>query len=266
MTRLLLLVSLGLVLLPGVAAGQRASSSDSGAGQVEGYVIDGEVNDTWLEDAEVRFTPRSGAAATVQTGENGYYSVALRPGTYTMRVSKKGFVVTEETVSVRAGASLVENISLLHAAGSRPPEWRFTLTWARDGDGKVEDVDAMLQIPGVEDTLDFRQKGVDYHGTFLDVDARNWSGPETITIKRFESDDWYYYYVFNYSTRNNRAALSKAGIKIEVHKDGKYLKSFRLPPGKGWLFAAFAVKGDVLQPIGEYKYQKGKHPLRGHPN
>ncbi|MGD9627767.1 MAG: TonB-dependent receptor [Pyrinomonadaceae bacterium] len=89
-----------------------AAAAQPNAGAIRGTTID--VQGSLVIDAEVTLTLTDGSIRTTRSSDSGQFSfTGLAPGTYSIRVSKSGFAVYENTgVAVRAGRTVTLEVTL----------------------------------------------------------------------------------------------------------------------------------------------------------
>ncbi len=238
-----LLVSLGVFSV--YAGGQN--------GRISGYVVYGEVRDKPLDNLEVTITSAvGGKRITATTNRNGYYVAKdLTPGKYVVSIDQPKYNPAEASVRVRGGDNTKQNFSLLNRAQAGDSNYRVTLTWCDRDSRAVRDVDTYLSIPGVGDPLYFGRRGVNFHGTHLDVDDIDWRGPETTTIHDLRNGT-YIFYVNNYSDRGKPRALGNSEVKVQVYRGADQLHVFRVPPGRGITYEVFRIVDGKIVPVERY--------------
>ncbi|AGT36133.1 hypothetical protein N186_08985 [Thermofilum adornatum] len=122
MTKYTLLMALTLAMLMLFAPMLYA---DSGA---YGYIVDPNGNPVGGEVVTV-LDSNSGVVAMTTTGPNGFFQVALLPGTYTLRVSKAGYV--DKTIQFTYGKTgypvFLGNITLDYAVQYSLPVRNITI-------------------------------------------------------------------------------------------------------------------------------------------
>lgn len=212
-------------------------------GALNGYVVDAT---TKLPlSAYVKILSGSVTYATVSTDSSGYYSVSLPASSYKLSFSKSGYVTYSPNTSytVQASETLTADLAALSPNNlASNSQMRIVLTWTgptsdwSENLKRVEDVDAYLKTPGSATPIYFRNTSGS--GGYLDVDERNWRGPETITITQPVSGV-YHYYIANYNNNCNYYALGKSKVRVAVYQGSTLIKDYSWQNGYGTVFSVF---------------------------
>lgn len=156
------------------------------------------------------------------TDENGY---AKTPAEYwsnkvdtkiPLRVIAKNYEQFDEKLSVIMG--VLKTKRFLMTKTVPPTDWRFVLSWEQ----KPSDLD--LHLVGPDYHISFRDRRSVDGQAYLDRDAMNGYGAETITLIRPAQKDEFKLSVVNFS---NESPIS--GVNIQVYGNGKLVKSIQLP-------------------------------------
>ncbi len=114
---------------------------------------------------------------------------------------------------------------------------RFVLSWGSEATGAPSDLDAHLFGPRmIEDGMFHVYYSAQKYGvnggevyTQLDVDDKDWVGPETITVD-IPTDGTYYYYVYNYAyDEKGEGSFAVSDAKVDVYKGDKLLTTYNVP-------------------------------------
>lgn len=170
--------------------------------------------------------------ATATTDENGYYSLDLEPGTYTVQLTKEGYMTDYVTQSFVHGSSSASPNDLWLMPPPDNGEIRIVLTWGAVPD----DLDAHLTGP----TPDGSSFHIFYDNDLymfndqlyvgLDFDDTDRYGPETMTMMSVTQEVYgtYSYFVHNYS---EEAPLVESGATVKVYQGGSEspVKTYTIP-------------------------------------
>jgi len=236
-----------------LAAG-RAAAQD----QAPDVLVRFELNDALVKDRALpgvsvqvaRAGAGGGAIASGQTGADGRWSTRVRPGSYDVSYRRAGYVpYTSEATELREEGQLV-TVSLsrqVEATQATARDVRIILNWGSRKD-QVRDADAHLQCacPAPDRHVYFKNRkhrGAG-HVALLDVDDRDWGGPETITLTTPVNGD-YTYWVNDYS--GPPALLGTSDLVVRVLIGGQPAGEFRVFRGltaRDWRpFKAIRVAG-----------------------
>ncbi|NDD64479.1 MAG: hypothetical protein EBZ36_10970, partial [Acidobacteria bacterium] len=201
--------------------------------------------------------PFAGASVTISEANasdtsnvNGLYTLGnLSPGVRTISVSAAGFVTSQVQLTVGAGLTVTQNISLLPVIQS--DEIRITLNWTKDPNQRPQDLDAHLIVPVQGSScyqVFFQDKGTltEMPYAMLDVDNIQLEGsPATETIRISQLlNVTYRFFVNNYSLET-RDGLSNSGATVQVFRGNIQTGSFRVPSGEGSYWNVFELNGQT---------------------
>ena len=196
------------------------STGDSKTGIITG-VVRNATNGSTLSGVTVIV---KGTGLTTQSGSDGTFKLTNVPaGAQTLQASLQGFVTSSVSVSVPAGQTVTQNLSLspvLQTAG----EFRITLNWTRSN-SVPDDLDMHLIVPqsdgtcyevyyanqGASDTVPFAQLEAD------NIDVTGDPPLETIHIAKL-APGTYTLYINHYSSAygepSNAMAASRATVQV----------------------------------------------------
>lgn len=220
-----------------------------------------EVNDAHVKDKAVpgvtlliATAPGTDAALTARTDEDGIADVDLAPGTYWVSYVRSGYVpIGDSETEIRADGQVVTTtMSMLLEAegGTARRRIRIVLNWG-SRPTQVRDADAHAYcVCGSSDAhvyfADMRHENLG-HVVELDVDDREWGGPETVTLSDPEPGS-YPYWVHQYS--RDEETLGQSDVVVRVFLDNTMAGEFRIPPElaqRTWKpFREIAVGPDLI--------------------
>lgn len=182
---------------------------------------------------------------SVTTNSSGYYSLTVRVGTYTLEVSKNGFIKGYINVSANGSTLKNQNTSITPVVESG--KIRIVLTW----DSSPRDLDSHLRfsLDGSTREVYYGNRSYTHNGSKcveLDYDYVDGFGPETITIDQPNATE-YTYYVHNYSGDDY---LTNSNAKVVVYSGNREIATYNVPTtGSGNNWDVFTIKGDHITPI-----------------
>jgi hypothetical protein len=183
---------------------------------------------------------------TFTTNAKGIITFPQRAdGTFTMTVSKSGFITTPIEFKIQTGVVIFNWFSISPEIPNK--DYRIVLDWGE----RPSDLD-----------LHFEKRGgyhISYHNmrthsdgnVQLDRDDMSSYGPETITIERTDARSVYTLYVIDYTNQRSRSssALSQSGAVIRVYSRNRLLHTFQVPAGQGIRWEVFRIEGGNIAPI-----------------
>lgn len=228
----------------------KGSTSDRGT--VKGQVIDG-VTGRGIPNALVYArrgwdNPDVGAAlAQTRTDSNGYYTLNLAIGNYTVFTNKENYISSRSNVICQKNQSATQNVTMSPATAS--DSIRFVLEWGVD----PRDLDSHLVGRYNETSTStyhvyFAHKSAYDDGIEicnLDVDDTTSYGPETVTLTP-TTDDAYYYYIYHYS---GSGTVATSGATVKIYQGQTLVRTFNVPAmqGSGRYWNVFAYKdGEII--------------------
>ncbi len=207
-----------------------------------------------LSNAEVLF--RNGVnnrkGEIVETGysdSNGYLSVKLNQGMYTIQIISDGYEVLYYNIVSNGQGNLIA-INVLPELGNN--ELAIVLTW----NDTPSDLDSHLFDPN--DSSGHIWYGVprNRYGASLDVDVRSGYGPETVTIMNL-TNGLYKYYVADFSNCSSRnttsTEMSYSDATVNIYSSEGLLQTFHVPTNKaGVIWEVFEIRNRRIIPIQRY--------------
>ena len=188
----------------------------------------------WFTDAE---TGRPIEGASVVIGKNDsietdFDGLAILPvikdGRYGFTFQKEGYITTKDTFEVIIGSIFlnkysipkkldIDHIKIIVDWGVTPP-----------------DLDAHL-VKENEYHISYRNMITSSDRTaWLDIDALNGYGPETITVTQVDQNAVYRYFIHNYTNRDavNDSRLSQSRATVRVYINNRFHASYQINAGK----------------------------------
>ncbi len=161
---------------------------------------------------------------TITTDSNGYYSVELPLGNYTVIATKEGYTSSYFNIIVQEGTTGNQNGTITPVVSEgEGNNYLITLTWGEN----PRDLDSHM----VGESNGSQQFHV-YFGNktygdecALDYDDTSSYGPEHITLVADE-DDTYYYYIYHFS---GSGAIITSEAKITVEQGNTLIAVFNVP-------------------------------------
>ncbi|MBE6783378.1 MAG: zinc-ribbon domain-containing protein [Ruminococcaceae bacterium] len=183
--------------------------------------------------------------ATTTTDDDGYYSIELPLGNYSVVASKNSFTNSSFNIVVQVGETENQN-------GVISPEvvgnsYLITLTWGDSPSDLDSHTEGETSV-GTGFHVYYSDKSAyedDIPVCLLDVDDTSSYGPEHITLNTV-SDQPYYYYVHRYSSSGS---LAESEAKVTIEQGGVLLAEFHVPTnlGEGRYWNIFAiVDGEII--------------------
>ena len=191
-----------------------------------------------------------------QADSYGEVGMNLEPGSYTVEISKAGYIVSYYTIVARQNDDFIQmNTSPI----LNDDEVRIVLTW-----GSIpSDLDSHLFTPYSsvsEDTTYHIWYGNthDANGNNLDVDDTTSYGPETMTINHI-GNGLYKYYVADYTncSANNTQSydMSLSGARVSVYTKDGLVQTFYVPSNRpGVIWEVFEIRNKRIIPLQRYYY------------
>jgi hypothetical protein len=196
-----------------------------------------------------------------KTDETGIFIFDAEIGQYTLNVAKEGFIGM--TVTTRMGADETPR-EVICALSPEIKEFRIVLTWG----SRPRDLDAHLSGPnpdGGDFHIWYRNKILIAGKDFLDKDDTDKYGPETITIYKPATGD-YYYSVYDYSNKKKKRSkyLSRSNASVQVYGQNKLLASFDIPQnirGNCWHVFKINEIHEIIQ-VNEIDFVKNERDIQ----
>ena len=219
-----------------------AGSPPNDVGTIDGTALDATDAVTPVAGATIELrngvNQTTGALAVPSTTTDGAGAFSLSnvpPGTYTLLAILTGSYYDAPLMVVSIGGQ-TESYTVLMSPVLLSGQIRIVLTWSDDA-GDPPDLDSHLFTP----TIGGSTHHVYYANTgsvasapyaTLDVDDRDWSGPETITIQD-SYDGTYEYRVHQYpavSPAADRGNLWRSDAVVRVYDSAGLRYTFNVPP------------------------------------
>jgi hypothetical protein len=201
-----------------------------------------QINDSYVKDKVIANVGIGVAAvkdgpfvASGTTDAKGQLGLSLEPGNYFVTYKAPGYVPIEKS-PIQVGSTpmtitttltmLMEDIGTGNHA-----RIQIVLNWGSRREDQVRDVDAHLLCPckaeGAHTYFGAQLHEGGGHSGVLDVDDRDWGGPETITITD-PVQGAYYYWVYDYSGSDN-AKLGISDVVVRVVINDRVAGEYRIP-------------------------------------
>lgn len=241
---------------------------------VKGRVIDA-LSGSTISGATVKARPgwdnATGAYATgllgdeksATTREDGTFDLSITPGSYTVEVSKDGYVTGRYNVV----ATTSDDVTSMALSPTLPQdEYRIILTW---GD-TPRDLDSHLTLrSGGEKRLHvcYYHKSDSVDGgrisARLDLDDTTSFGPETVTmtvdVASLGENELIGYFVHDYSNRSrpDSRELSLSGAFVRVYSGNGLMATYYVPrdKGAGTVWHVFDIGRNGIIPAGELSHE-----------
>lgn len=189
-----------------------------------------------------------------ETDSDGIVYMLLKPGMYTVEVSKPGYAVTYYTITVVQNNMMITiNTTPILNDG----EIRIVLTW----EDTPWDLDSHLFTPYDSTSGDttyhiWYGNSWDYNANNLDVDDVNGYGPETMTINNL-GNGLYKYYIADYTNcingNTDSEELSNSGATVDVYSADGLVQTFHVPTNRpGVIWEVFEIRNKTIVPIQRY--------------
>lgn len=233
-------------------------------GTIEGQLTDASTGELITSDVEIllRRGMNNITADPVQrvmvSSDGSYGFTQVTPGQYTLQVKdatdKSVYVSAHYNINVLAGAVQTKNITVSKRLSTS--EVRFVLTWDKKGDGVSQDLDIYLYGPNpysaeecethfgeyTNSYYGYSLKGKDSSYGNLDVDDKEYEGPETITVKK-PIDGIYKIFVSDYTNGGNGSGLAASHPEIKVYVGNNLMDTVKMPQKSGGVWYALNYDG-----------------------
>lgn len=166
---------------------------------------------------------------TFVTNNKGIISFPQRAdGSYTMTVSKEGFITTPIDFQIQVSIVVFNWFSISPVLRG---DFRMVLDWGE----RPEDLDLHFEKEGGYHISWRNMQIAADKSAKLDRDDTTGYGPETITVEQAESSATYSLYVIDYTNQRNPSsrALGQSGAVIRIYSNNRLLNTFRVPSGQG---------------------------------
>jgi hypothetical protein len=210
----------------------------------------------WFTDADTG-KPIKGALVAIEntgstrTDDDG---LAIFPvtndGTHAFIFQKDGYVTTKDTFNIVFGSIFSNKYSIPQI--KQIDHIKIILDWG----ATPADLDAHL----VKDKgyhISYRDTKTSLDKTaWLDKDAVNSYGPETLTVMQVDKRAVYHYYVHNYSNRNavNDSHLSQSKASVRIYINNRFHTSYKIETGKtGTTWYVFDIVNGEIKLINKFE-------------
>ncbi|SHM40554.1 zinc-ribbon domain-containing protein [Anaerosporobacter mobilis DSM 15930] len=193
-------------------------------------------------------------SGNAKTDSDGIVYLLLKPGMYTVEVSKPGYAVTYYTITVVQNNMMITiNTTPILNDG----EIRIVLTW----EDTPRDLDSHLFTPYDSTSGDttyhiWYGNSWDNNANNLDVDDVDGYGPETMTINNL-GNGLYKYYVADYTNCSNgytdSEEMSYSNATVDVYSADGLVQTFHVPTNRpGVIWEVFEIRNKTVVPIQRY--------------
>lgn len=226
-------------------------------GVITGIVYDSQ-DGRPVSNATIEFV---GFGTPVITSASGRYGKReLSGGQVTLRVSHENYIPVEETVEI--GPQGRQGVTFALSPALKPGQLRVVLTWGPE----PKDLDAHMWLPNERPYHVFFQTSPNHRGfmdefplTKLDVDSRDGSGVETITINQFFPGE----YLYAINVFSLTGSFPASGARVIIYQERSVIAAFAAPqvPAKWW--TVFKVDGiaRAITPINQVSNESpGAYP------
>jgi hypothetical protein len=166
-------------------------------------------------------------------------------GTFTLTVSKRGFITTPITFKVQLKTVIFNWYSISPELPDR--DMRIVLEWG----SSPSDLDLHLEKIGIYHISYQNMRDYSAEITKLDRDDTSSYGPETITLGKIDRNAVYHLFVRDYSNGRSTtsSALSQSGATIRVYSQNRLVNTFQVPAGQGTLWSVFRLERGGVTPV-----------------
>jgi hypothetical protein len=197
-------------------------------------------------------TPIPGAAVeiagigTFTTDSDGVISFPERAdGTFTLTVSKRGFISTPITFKIQLKAVIFNWYSISPEMPDR--DLRVVLEWG----ASPSDLDLHLEKVSNYHISYHNMRDFGPEHAKLDRDDTSSYGPETITLGKIDGNSAYHLFVHDYSNGRSASstALSQSNATIRVYSQNRLINTFQVPAGRGTVWSVFRIERGAVTPV-----------------
>ncbi len=180
-------------------------------GSVKGFVYNlstglGNVEDNRIADATITLAPASGTPLTTTSSSTGLFTFSsVEPGTYTLSVSKSGFISAEKVITVSSGTETWASTGIEEAAGNPTATLKGFVYDLSSGLGNIEEnrlsgatCRLKSDADGTETVVESGMNGLAGYFFFADLTPGNYTltiekaGYQTVvrSLTLVEGDNW----------------------------------------------------------------------------
>ncbi len=187
---------------------------------------------------------------TTTSASDGTYTLSnVPPGNYNLNASASGFVSTQVQITIVAGQTLTQNLSLSTVLATG--QLRITLNWTKDANGAPDDLDAHLYGPAGNNQcfhVYFNNTGSLTASPFaaLEVDNIELSGsPPTETVRIAQQTPGTYRFFINNFSEEQADGLSRSRATVQIFGSNGLLRTYVVPSGAGAYWHVFELNGQT---------------------
>lgn len=190
------------------------------------------------------------ATLTTTSATNGSYTLNnVPPGTRTLTAAATGFAATQLPITVVAGQTLTQNISL--SPNLATGQLRITVNWTKDSNGAPDDLDAHLYGPAGNNQcfhVYFDDKGSLTAAPFasLEVDNIELSGhPPTETVRIAQQTAGIYRFFLHDYEGEFADGISRSRATVQIFGSSGLLRTYVAPSSAGEFWNVFELNGQT---------------------
>ena len=187
---------------------------------------------------------------TTTSAANGTYTLSNVPaGSRTLTASATGFAATQFAITIVAGQTLTQNISLSPTLATG--QLRITVNWSKDANGAPDDLDAHLYGPTSNNQcfhVYFDDKGSLTAAPFaaLEVDNIESSGhPPTETIRIAQQTSGTYRFFLHDYEGEFTDGIARSRATVQIFGSNGLLRTYVAPTGAGEYWNVFELNGQT---------------------
>jgi predicted ribosomally synthesized peptide with SipW-like signal peptide len=189
---------------------------------------------------------------TTTTDANGYWTITLPPGNYSVTVSGDNYITQTFNIGVNEGEETQAPPQTV-TEELEDHQTRIVLTWGAE----PSDLDSHITGPSAD--------GGRFHVYYshmnhsdgvqevqLDIDDTSSYGPETVTTTiNHQIEGEYRYYVHDYSnlSSSTSSAMAQSGATVNVYRGNELVGSYNVPNQPGTLWKVLTINGGTITPI-----------------
>jgi uncharacterized protein (TIGR03437 family) len=190
------------------------------------------------------------ASLTTTSAANGSYTLNNVPvGTRTLTAAATGFAATQLPITVVAGQTLTQNISL--SPNLATGQLRITVNWTKDSNGAPDDLDAHLYGPAGNNQcfhVFFDNTGSLTAAPFaaLEVDNIELSGhPPTETVRIAQQTPGIYRFFLHDYEGEFTDGIARSRATVQIFGSSGLLRTYVAPTGAGEFWNVFELNGET---------------------
>ncbi len=200
-----------------------------------------------LAGAVIGIANSSLSATSAATG--AYTLSNVQPGARTLTATATGFAATQLAITVVAGQTLTQNISLSPTLATG--QLRITVNWTKDANGAPDDLDAHLYGPAGADQcfhVYWDDTGSLTAAPFasLEVDNIELAGhPPTETVRIAQQTPGIYRFFINDYGSEFPDGIARSRATVQIFGSSGLLRSYVAPSGAGEFWHVFELNGQT---------------------